>query len=232
MVLQKEIWWCSCRQGFRARTRSVPGNRLDERQRGPAEFACGGAASLAGTGEQPFGATRVEAAQEALGEARRQALAVSMAREASVASNADMVDEGQMGGEKPVASIGSPMCQAFCDVSEVKCKDLMERCLKHPEEQVPRNSGRLFLRENLWDRRSRGLSFVKEMSERPDVREMEIELCRSQSTMWLPKNGSRSKSRSECVTEELSMCCCNEDRQTQSREELRDDCVQRSEERD
>ena len=47
--------------------------------------------------------------------AEREALAASSAREASVASDADMVDNEQLGGEKPVSSIGSPMCLTFCD---------------------------------------------------------------------------------------------------------------------
>ena len=122
-----------------------------------------------------------------------------------------------MGGEKPVSLIGSPMCQAFCDlimmmrdangVSEVKCKNLVERCAEHPEEkemyQVLRHAGRLFLHEQLWDRWSRGLSFVKEVSEGPDVRETESESFRSQLTLCL-------------IIEELSMCCCNEDGQTKN----------------
>ena len=41
-------------QGFRARTRSGPRHRLDERQRGPARSPAGG---------QPLVATKVEAAQ-------------------------------------------------------------------------------------------------------------------------------------------------------------------------
>ena len=48
--------------------------------------------------------------------AERQALATSSAREASVASDADMVHNEQLGGEKPVSSIGSPMCLTFCDL--------------------------------------------------------------------------------------------------------------------
>ena len=60
-----------------------------------------------------------------------------------------------------------------------------------------RNAGRLFfLRETLWDRWSRGLNFAREM-------------C-------FPKGGSCCKLRSECVTEKLSVCCCNEDGQTKS----------------
>ena len=43
------------------------------------------------------------------------------------------------------------------------------------------------------------------MSEGPDVRETQSELYRSQSALCLPKKTS------ECVVEELTMCCCNED---------------------
>ena len=39
-----------CRHRFRARTGGGPSDRLDERQRGPAEVACGGVASLVGKG--------------------------------------------------------------------------------------------------------------------------------------------------------------------------------------
>ena len=66
-------------------------------------------------------------------------------------------------------------------MSEVKCKNLVERCAEHPEEkemyQVLRHAGRLFLHEKLCDRWSFRLSFVKEVSEGPDVRETESELC-------------------------------------------------------
>ena len=44
-------------------------------------------------GEQPSVATRAEVAQEGADEAERQALAASSVREASVASDADMVDK-------------------------------------------------------------------------------------------------------------------------------------------
>ena len=71
--------------------------------------------------------------------------------------------------------------------------------------QVLRNAGRLFLRENLWNRCSRGLSFAMKMSEVPDLRETQSESYRSQRTMCLPKK------RSECAIVELSMCCFNED---------------------
>ena len=61
--------------------------------------------------------------------------------EASVASDADWVEKDQMCGEKPVSVIGSPMCQTFCGVimkmtraanrvSEVKCKNLGEQCVR------------------------------------------------------------------------------------------------------
>ena len=75
------------------------------------------------------------------------------------------------------------------------------------------NAGELFLHEDLWDRWSRGLSFAMKMSEGPDVRETQCELCRFQSTMCFPEKGSCVKSRAECAIEELSMCCCNVDGQ-------------------
>ena len=72
---------------------------------------------------------------------------------------ADMVDKEQMGGEKQVSLIGSPMRQTFCDLimamrdanglSEVKYDNLAERCVKHPDEkgmfEIRRNAGRSFL---------------------------------------------------------------------------------------
>ena len=82
--------------------------------------------------------------------------------------------------------------------------------------QVSVNAGRLFLRENLWDRRSRGLSFVKEMSRSDDVHKTKSELCRAQLTMRSPRTGSCFKSKSGYVTEELSMCCCNNDERTKT----------------
>ena len=105
-------------------------------------------------------------------------------------------------------------------VSEVKYKNFVEQCVRHLEEkevcQVPGNAGRLFLHENQWDRWSRGLSFAMKMSEGPDVRETQSELCRSQLAMWSSRTGSCFKSKSEYVTEELSMCCCNKDERTET----------------
>ena len=40
------------------------------------------------------------------------------------------------------------------------------------------------------------------------------ELCRSQSTMCSPRTGSCLQSKSEYVTEELGMCCCNKEKRT------------------
>ena len=108
-------------------------------------------------GEQPSVVTRVEAAKEGPDEAVTQALAASSVREVSVATDADMVDNKQMGEGKPMSLVGSPMCQTFCGaitvmrdangVSEVQCGTLVERCVKHPEEKgmdgVQRNAGRL-----------------------------------------------------------------------------------------
>ena len=137
-----------------------------------------------------------------------------------------MIDKEQMGEEKPVSLIGSLMCQTFCDlimvmwnansVNEVKYENLVERCVRRPTEVrmygMQRNSGKLFLHEDVWNRWSRGLSFVKE-------------IC-------FPKRRSCCKLRAECVTEKLSMCICNEDTHRESREERRDECIWRFEERD
>ena len=100
----------------------------------------------------------------------------------------------------------------------MKYKNFVEQCVRHLEEkgmcQVPGNAGRLFLHENLWDRWSRGPRFAMKMSEDPDVRETQIELCRSQLTMCSPSTGSCFESKSEYVTEELGKCCCNKEKRT------------------
>ena len=85
----------------------------------------------------------------------------------------DVVEKNQMGGEKPVLLIGSPMCRntmiksqnvverhVGCPrgqgvitemmrdahrVSEVKYKNFVEQCVRH----LLGNAGRLFLHENL-----------------------------------------------------------------------------------
>ena len=102
-------------------------------------------------GEQPSVVTRVAAAQEGPDEAMRQALA---------ASDADVVKKDQMGGEKPVLLFGSPIrciiaikSQKVVErrvkhpgrdanrASDVKYKNFVEQCARHPEEkemyQVP-----------------------------------------------------------------------------------------------
>ena len=105
--------------------------------------------------------------------------AASNAREASVASDADMIDEEQVGGEKPVSMIGSPMCR----ISRVNSQNVVERRVRRLEGkgmcEKQRDARRLFLHEDLWDRWSRGLNFAKEM-------------C-------FPKGGSCNKLRSECA---------------------------------
>ena len=52
------------------------------------------------------------------------------------------------------------------------------------------------------------------MLDGPDVRETQSELCRSPSTMCSLRTGSCFKSKSEYVTEELGMCCCNKEKRT------------------
>ena len=174
--------------------------------------------------------TRVVVTQEGLDEAMRRALA---------ASEADVVKKNQMGGVKPVLLLGSPMrciiaikSQKVVErrikrpgrnanrVSEVNYKNFVEQCVRHPEEkkmyQVPGNVGKLFLHENLWDRWSRGLSFVKEMTRSNDLHKTTSELCRAQLLMWSPRIGSCFKSKSEYITGELSMCCGNNDEQTKT----------------
>ena len=72
-----------------------------------------------------------------------QAFAASSAREASIASDAGLIDKKQMGGDMPVSLIGSPTCQSFCDlttvmwnanaVNKIKYENLLERCVRRPE---------------------------------------------------------------------------------------------------
>ena len=202
---------------------------------------------VSSAGEQPCVVTRIVAAQEGPKKTMRQALAASSAKEASAvskaeevlasscttqasaASDAEVVEKNQMGGEKPVLLIGSPMCQTFCGVittmmwdaarvSEVKYKNFVEQCVRHPEEkemcQVLGNAGRLFLHENLWNRLSRGLSFIKKMAEGVGMRKTKSELCRSQLAMCSPRTRSYLKSKSEYVIEELGMCCGNKEKRT------------------
>ena len=64
-------------------------------------------------GERPSLATRVAVAQEGPDETMRQALAASSAKEASAASDADVVEKNQMGREELALLTGSPMCQTF-----------------------------------------------------------------------------------------------------------------------
>ena len=101
--------------------------------------------------------TRVVAAQEGPEETMRRALPASSAKEASAASAADVVDKNQMGGEKLVLLIGSPMCQTFRGlvttmmrdanrVIEVKYKNFVEQCVGN----LSGNVGVLLLHENLW----------------------------------------------------------------------------------
>ena len=137
---------------------------------------------VSSAGEQPSVAARVEAAWEGSDEARKQAFAASSAKEASAASEVDVVEKNQMGGVIPVLLIGSPMCCIIMiksqnvverqagrpggqgvimtmmrdakRVSEVKYKNFVEQCVRH----LPGDAGRLFL----CDRWSRGPSFCQE----------------------------------------------------------------------
>ena len=112
---------------------------------------CGRAASLASESKRP---RRVNA---------KEVLAASSTRKASAASDADVVEKNQIGGEKPVLMIGSPMCcitviksqnaverrvrrtggqgvimtmmRNANRVSEVKYKNFVEQCVRHLEEQ-------------------------------------------------------------------------------------------------
>ena len=52
------------------------------------------------------------------------------------------------------------------------------------------------------------------MAESDGMHKTKSELCRSQSTMCFPRRGSCFKSKSEYVTGELGMCCCNKEKRT------------------
>ena len=117
----------------------------------------------------------------------------------------------------------SPMCQTFCraittmisdanKVSEVKYKNFVEECVKH----LPGNAGVLFLHENLWNSLSRRPSIVKKMAESVGMYKTKSELCRSHSTMCSPRTGSCLESKSEYITDKLSMCCCNRKKGTKT----------------
>ena len=79
-----------------------PSDRLDDRQRGPTEVARGGAASLAGKratvcdNKNRSGSGGPERGKETRACCEQD-------EEAPVASDADMVDQEQTGGEKPVS---------------------------------------------------------------------------------------------------------------------------------
>ena len=99
-----------CRHAFRAQTRCELGDRLDDRQRGSAEIACRGAASLDDTRatvcDKQSVTTSVEAVQDSLRNAMRQVPAASSTSVASVATDADVVEKAQMVGEKSVSVTG------------------------------------------------------------------------------------------------------------------------------
>ena len=78
---------------------------------------------VSSAGEQPSVATRVAAAQDGPDETLRQAHAARSAKEASAASDADVFEKNQMGGEKLVLLIGSPMCQTFRGVVTTMMRD-------------------------------------------------------------------------------------------------------------
>ena len=115
-------------------------------------------------------------------------LAASSKMTVSAASDVDVVEKDQMGGEmccitmiksqnvaeRHVRRPGGQgvMTTTMRDVyrvGEVKYKNFVEQCLRHLEKkemcQVLGSAGKPFLHENLWDRWSRGLGFVKKMAE-------------------------------------------------------------------
>ena len=73
-------------------------------------------------GGQPSVVTRVVAAQEGPEETMRQALAASSAKEASAASDADVVEKNQMGGETSVAD-----CVSKCCIIMIQSQNVVKR---------------------------------------------------------------------------------------------------------
>ena len=79
----------------------------------------------------------------------------------------DKAEKEQVGEEKTVSFIGSPMCQTFDLIMVMRDTDgLSDVKYDNLEERFGRNAGRLFLRKNLWDRWSPRGSVVKEMTEK------------------------------------------------------------------
>ena len=67
----------------------------------------------------------------------KEVLAASSTRKASAASDANMVEKNQMGGEKPVLLIGSPMCR----ITMIKLQTVVERHVRRPGGQGDDDAG-------------------------------------------------------------------------------------------
>ena len=119
------------------------------------------------------------------------------------------------------------MCQTFCDlivvmwfadaVSKVKYENLVERCVRRSEEKGA-----------AWDTEE----CKRVVLARESVGQMASWTQLRQGNVFSERRILLQVERSGCVTEKLSMCCCNEDGQTKSHvKNVVMSCVQRSEER-
>ena len=147
--------------------------------------------------------------------------------------------ERRVRDEEPVLLIGFPMCRAFSTLieltratgklSEVKYKNLVERCARHLRVcfrmyETQRSAGQILLHEHPWNAWSRGLRFVREMAEKDGVHKTNGDLCRFQLTTNSVEKGSWFTSNSGCIIGELSLRCYTRDGQAENYTK-RDTCV-------
>ena len=139
-------------------------------------------------------------------------------------------EERRVRDEEPVLLIGFPMCRAISTLieltratgklSEVKYKNLVERCARHLRVcfrmyETQRSAGRLLLLKHPWNAWSRALRFVREMAEKDGVHKTNGDLCRFQLTTNSVEKGSWFTSNSGCIIGELSLRCYNRDGQAE-----------------
>ena len=132
--------------------------------------------------------------------------------------------EQRVHGEEPVLMIGSPMCRAFSTLidlthaskpSEVKHKNLVERCVTHlmfwfRMYETQRNAGRSVGCMVSWPQ------FVYELAEIDGVYKTEGNFRRFKSATNIFEKRSWFMSNSERIIEKLSMRCCNRDEQAKN----------------
>ena len=216
-----EIWQFSRWHWLRARHRSGLCDRWNERQRGPAEVVCDGAASLVrrrttvcgnkscsgpggprGDNETSASCEQCEGSVccERRGRGRQEP---DGWREISVVDWVSSVPDIPRSGHDDDAECKQSKRSQVEELRGAMCGKSVGKCV-----------GVLLLHENLWNRWSRGLSFAKKMAEGVGTRKTKSDLCRSQSTMCSSRTGSCLKSKSGYVIEELGICCCNKEKRT------------------